>query len=107
MKAIVFRLYEVFDMNFIGIRIGAASFLIIGSLHPVVVQAEYYYGKDIWTILLAAGCGCILASLFVRSVIPGVLLAMLGFSLLWSMRELHKQEERVRKGWFPANPKKT
>jgi hypothetical protein len=46
------------------------------------------------------------ASLFVRSVIPGVLLAVLGFSLLWSMRELHEQEKRVRKGWFPANPKR-
>jgi len=47
----------------------------------------------------------LLASLFVRSVIPGVLLAEVGFSLLWFMRELHEQEERVRKGWFPANPK--
>jgi hypothetical protein len=107
MKAILFRLCDVFNMNFTVIRIGAASFLIIGSLHPVVVQAEYYYGIDIWPILLAAGCGCILVSLFVRNVIPGVLLAVLGVSLLWSMRALPEQEERGRKDWFPANPKKT
>jgi hypothetical protein len=26
-------------------------------------------------------------------------------SLFWSIKELHEQEERVRKNWFPANPK--
>lgn len=93
-------------MNFTGIIIGAASFLIIGILHPVVIQAEYHFGKGIWPFFLAGGLTCILASVFVASVIPAVLLAVLGFSLLWSIRELYEQEERVRKGWFPENPKR-
>ncbi len=100
-------LREAIDMNFTGIIIGVASFFIIGILHPVVTQAEYHFGKGIWPVFLVAGCACILASLFIRSILPGVLLAVLGFSLLWSIRELYEQEERVRKGWFPANPKKT
>jgi hypothetical protein len=92
-------------MNLTGILIGAASFLIIGILHPVVIQAEYHFGKGIWPLFLVSGLGCILASLFLQTVIPAVLLAVLGFSLLWSIRELYEQEERVQKGWFPANPK--
>ncbi|WP_374760603.1 DUF4491 family protein [Clostridium sporogenes] len=35
-----------------------------------------------------------------------VLLAVLGFSLFWSIGELRQQEERVKKGWFPKNLKK-
>jgi hypothetical protein len=31
---------------------------------------------------------------------------ILGFSLLWSIYELFKQKERVKKGWFPKNPKR-
>jgi len=93
-------------MNFTGIIIGAASFLIIGVLHPVVIQAEYHFGKGIWPLFLLGGLACILASLFLQAVIPAVLLAVLGFSLLWSIRELYEQEERVQKGWFPENPKR-
>jgi hypothetical protein len=29
-----------------------------------------------------------------------------GFSSLWSIHEIIEQEERVKKGWFPANPKR-
>lgn len=32
------------------------------------------------------------------------MLAILGFSLLWIIRELFEQQERVRKGWFPRIP---
>ena len=91
-------------MNLTGILIGAASFLIIGILHPVVIQAEFHFGKGVWPLFLVSGLVCILASLFLQAVIPAVLLAVLGFSLLWSIRELYEQEERVQKGWFPANP---
>jgi len=33
-------------------------------------------------------------------------LAVLGFSLLWSIKELSEQKDRVEKGWFPKNPKR-
>ena len=29
----------------------------------------------------------------------------IGCSCLWSIKELFEQRERVRKGWFPENPK--
>ena len=80
-------------MNFTGILIGAASFLIIGILHPVVIQAEYHFGKGVWPLFLVSGLACILASLFLQAVIPTVLLAVLGFSLLWSIRELCEKDK--------------
>lgn len=89
-----------------GIFIGLATFLIIGLLHPVVINAEYYIGKHIWPAFLVLGVLCIVGSLFIKEVISSSLCAVLGFSLLWSIRELFEQEERVKKGWFPTNPRK-
>ena len=91
-------------MQFQGIIIGISVFLIIGILHPVVIKAEHYFSKKVWPIFLAGGLVCIGASLFIEKTIPSVLLAVLGFSLLWSIHELIEQEERVKKGWFPHNP---
>jgi hypothetical protein len=93
-------------MNWEGVAIGAVTFAIIGLLHPVVIKTEYYFGKGAWPVFLVAGCACAAGSLWVRSVVPSSLLAVLGFSLLWSIKELFEQEERVRKGWFPKNPNK-
>ena len=36
----------------------------------------------------------------------GSIVAVLGVTFLWSIKELFEQEERVKKGWFPANPKR-
>ena len=90
--------------RFGGLLVGAASFLIIGLLHPVVIKAEYRYGKGCWPLFAAAGALCYLASVFMASQILSILLAVLGFTLFWCVRELYEQEERVKKGWFPANP---
>ena len=32
------------------------------------------------------------------------LLGVFAFSCFWTVHEITEQEERVRKGWFPANP---
>lgn len=93
-------------MSFEGIIIGAGAFLIIGILHPVVIKAEYHIGARIWPLFLIGGIIFIGISLFLGSVITSSLLAVLGFSLLWSIHELFEQVKRVEKGWFPANPDK-
>ena len=90
-----------------GILIGIGTFLIIGLLHPVVIKTEYHWGKGVWPVFLISGLACIVGSLFIKSVFFSALLAVLGFSLLWSIRELFEQEERVKKGWFPANPRRS
>jgi len=91
-------------MNFSGILIGAAAFLIIGIFHPIVVKGEYYFTAKIWPIFLAVGLICVGATLFIENVILAAIVEVFGFSSLWSIRELFEQEERVTKGWFPRNP---
>ncbi len=93
-------------MNWTGVIIGVISFVTIGVFHPIVIKGEYYFSAKIWPIFLIAGivfCGI---SVFVENIIGAATLAVVGFSCLWSIGELKEQEERVKKGWFPANPKK-
>ena len=93
-------------MNVTGLIIGAAAFLCIGEFHPIVIKAEYYWGVRCWWLFLLFGIGCLAGSLFANGVVPAALLGVAGFSSLWSIIELFKQRERVRKGWFPRNPKR-
>ena len=94
------------EMNYTGIIIGAAAFLIIGIFHPVVIKGEYYFGVKIWLLFLLAGLSLIIWALFAESVILSAILGITGFTCLWSIKELFQQRERVRKGWFPKNPKR-
>lgn len=93
-------------MNSNGIIIGFMAFLIIGIFHPIVIKTEYYFGKKVWPIFLVIGGLLILISLFVDNLIISAVVGITGFSSLWSIHELIEQEERVKKGWFPGNPKK-
>ncbi len=93
-------------MNFDGLLIGAAAFLIIGIFHPIVVKTEYYFGAKVWPVFLLVGVGCIIISTLLDNFTFSAVMGIFGFSCLWSIRELHEQVERVRKGWFPRNPKR-
>ena len=89
-----------------GLVIGLATFLIIGLFHPIVVKAEYYWGKGCWWIFLLLGIGGIAFSLCTTDIVVSALAGVFAFSSFWTIRELFEQEQRVRKGWFPANPKR-
>lgn len=91
-------------MNFTGIIVGLATFLIIGVFHPIVVKAEYYLGTGCWWIFLLAGIIFGAISLLVGNLILSTILGVTAFSSFWSILELVHQKERVRKGWFPAGP---
>lgn len=91
-------------MNFDGVVIGLGAFLIIGLLHPVVIKTEYYFSVKAWPLFLLFGLICLGISFFSKISIISTLLSILGFSFLWSIKELFEQERRVEKGWFPKNP---
>lgn len=93
-------------MTFGGIILGVSVFLIIGLFHPIVIKAEYCFGKGCWWVFALAGVLSCAASLFVRNIIVSAVLGVLGFSCFWSILELFEQEKRVKIGWFPANPKR-
>lgn len=93
-------------LHFEGLLIGVCTFLIIGLFHPVVIKCEYYWGTRLWWVFLVLGLGGAAGALFVDNTFWSSLLGVFGFSSLWTIKELFEQKERVRKGWFPKNPKR-
>ncbi len=89
-----------------GLFIGLCTFLIIGLFHPLVIKGEYYYGEKVKWWFLAGGIVFLVASIIIKSTLPSVLMGVTAFSCFWSIKEIGEQVERVRKGWFPANPKR-
>ena len=93
-------------MHFSGIIVGAAVFLSIGICHPAVIKMEYYLGKKSWWLWLIVGLMVSCASLFVSNPTVSTILGGFAFSCFWGILEMHQQEQRVVKGWFPENPKR-
>ena len=91
-------------MNFTGIIVGLATFLIIGIFHPIVIKAEYYLGTKCWWMFLLAGIILVAISLLICNLIISTIVGVTAFSSFWSILELFHQKERVRKGWFPEGP---
>ena len=49
----------------------------------------------------------VIASLYTENILIASLLGVFAFSSFWTIKEVFEQEERVKKGWFPKNPKRT
>ena len=84
-------------MNFTGIIIGLATFLIIGLFHPIVIKAEYHFGKGCWWVFALAGVLFGVLSLFLDSVLWASISGVTAFSSFWSIHEIIEQEKRVKK----------
>ncbi len=97
---------DISGFHFSGLVIGICTFLIIGLFHPVVVKAEYYWGTKCWWIFLLLGIAGLTGSVFVENILLSSLLGVFAFSSFWTIKEVFEQEERVKKGWFPKNPKR-
>lgn len=93
-------------LNFTGILIAVICFAGIGVFHPIVIKAEYHFGKNCWPVFLVCGLALIVASALVSSIPVSVILGGIGCCCLWSIWELFEQEKRVKRGWFPENPKR-
>ena len=93
-------------MYFEGLIIAVVTFLIIGAFHPIVIKSEYYWGVRCWPVFALVGAILLGISLFVSDVLLASVIGITGCSSLWSVLEIFEQRERVRKGWFPRNPKR-
>lgn len=89
------------------VLIGFAAFLVIGSFYPIVIKTEYYFSSRSWWVFLLIGMFSLGASLVVSNIYLSTLLGVLAATNFWAINELFEQEERVAKGWYPANPKRT
>lgn len=97
---------ELSFSSFEGIIIGFVTFLVIGLFHPLVIKAEYYFGVGSWWCFALLGICCMISSIYVDNHIISICLGVIAFSSFWSIHELFQQRERVKKGWFPSNPKR-
>ena len=43
------------ELNLEGIAVGAASLLVIGAFHPLVIWCEYHFSQKIWPLFLLCG----------------------------------------------------
>ena len=89
-----------------GLLIGICTFLIIGVFHPIVIKSEYHFGTRCWWWFLVLGIVGTVAAMLIENVFAAALVGVFAFSCFWSIKEIFEQEERVRKGWFPKNPKR-
>ncbi len=97
---------DCFSINWTGVAIGLATFMSMGVFHPIVIKAEYYFGTRCWWVFLLCGLAFIGGSLCVGSDALSILLGVEGFCCLWGILELFQQRQRVKKGWFPMNPRR-
>ena len=93
-------------MHYSGIIIAVATFFSIGMFHPIVIKAEYYWGVGCWPFFAIVGAILLAASIFIENIVGSAIVGVIGCSCMWSILELFEQRERVRKGWFPKNPKR-
>ncbi len=92
--------------HLLGLTIGACTFLVIGLFHPVVVKCENHSGTRCWWWFLLLGAISLMVSIIVSDIFWSTLLGVVAFSSFWTIKEIFEQQERVRKGWFPRNPKR-
>jgi len=92
------------SLNFLGLALGFTMLLLTGFGHILIIKGEYYWGTKLWPLFLILGLLSLTISLFVRSDLVSGILGIVGCIFLWSIYELFRQKERVRRGWFPKNP---
>ena len=94
------------NLNFGGLLIGLATFIIIGIFHPLVIKGEYYFGEKIKWVFVLVGLIFLILALFTDSLTYSCWLGVTSFSSFWGVKEVKEQVKRVERGWFPANPKR-
>ena len=87
-------------------KVGNEYFMTKGHFHQNRDTAEYYWGVKCWWVFLLIGIIAGIASLLIEDVFFASLHGVLAFSSFWSIKEVFEQEKRVKKGWFPKNPKR-
>jgi FtsH-binding integral membrane protein len=93
-------------MNLTGLTLGLFVLVTIGLGFIWVIKLEYYVGAGVWKAVLVTGLVVCGVSLFMPNFTVSAQLGILGGSIVWGATELPAQAERVRRGMFPANPRR-
>ena len=94
-------------INIVGLACAAATFLGVWAGHVSVRKIERQVER-IWIpamLALVFGLGLELVSLWTSSRAFSAFCAILGITLLWDALEFYRQQNRIRQGHAPANPR--
>ncbi len=94
------------EHHVLGLSLGLCTFLIIGLFHPICIKCEYYFGVRCWWWFALLGTAMCIIAYLVADTFWSTLSGVVGFSSFWTILEIFEQRERVRKGWFPMNPRR-
>ena len=98
------------DLGFMG-GLNATFSLMAQKIGDNAMMILFLSLLGILVVLVTAGggsqaYGVWAASVWVSSLFWSSLLGVFAFSSFWTIKEIFEQEERVRKGWFPKNPRR-
>lgn len=94
-------------MTMIGFYLSLFMLFVIGIGFVWVIKLEYYLGAGIWKGVLAIGLLLSVGSIFMPTFVTSAVMGIFGGSVVWGATELPDQEERVKAGHFPANPRRS
>lgn len=94
------------EFHLLGLSLGLLTFLTIGVFHPICIKCEYYFGTRCWWVFALLGVVMSVLSFVAADIFWSTLAGVVGFSCFWIIIEIYEQRERVRKGWFPMNPRR-
>ena len=93
-------------LQWAGLALAVTTVATIGVGHVLVRKLNYHFGTKPAPLAFLLGAAAMAASLLVSRDLTSALLGIVGITTLWDGVELIRQEERVRKGRAPRNPKR-
>lgn len=94
------------NLQWAGLVLAVVTFATIGLGHEAVRKINYFYGTKPVPAVFVAGLLFLFISLRVESNLASAALGIVGITTLWDSFELIRQEERIRRGHAPVNPKR-
>jgi len=94
------------NLQWAGLALAGLIFGAIAFGHVAVRWVNYRFGTRPAPYVFALGLVCLGLSLVVSRDLASAALGILGMTTVWDAFELLRQEERIRRGHAPANPKR-
>lgn len=93
-------------LQWAGPVLAVTTVLTIWFGHVMVRRVNFWFGTKPVPLVALMGAAAVVASLFVPSNLGSACLGIVGVTTLWDAFELVRQEERVRQGKAPENPRR-
>ncbi len=94
------------SLQWAGPMLAAVTVITIWLGHVMVRKVNYHFGTRPVPLVAVLGLGAMIASLLTASDLLSGVLGIVGITTLWDAFELVRQEERVKKGRAPVNPRR-